>query len=103
MPPPPYSPDLAPSDYYLFPKLKTWLGGERFAGSEEEIEAENGCFEKLDESAYSDGITRLKHRHEKRISLYGDSVEKYKKFLKNIVFLGQAGNLSICPCMSLFM
>ncbi len=23
---PPYSPDLTPSDYYLFPRVKMWLG-----------------------------------------------------------------------------
>ena len=27
---PPYSPDLAHSDYYLFPKLKKELGGHHF-------------------------------------------------------------------------
>jgi len=27
---PPYSPDLAPSDFYLFPKLKIFLAGQRF-------------------------------------------------------------------------
>ncbi|KYQ52386.1 ATP-dependent DNA helicase PIF1, partial [Trachymyrmex zeteki] len=25
---PPYSPDLAPSDFFLFPRLKVWLGGQ---------------------------------------------------------------------------
>ncbi|EFN80260.1 Histone-lysine N-methyltransferase SETMAR, partial [Harpegnathos saltator] len=27
---PAYSPDLAPSDYYLFPNLKKFLAGKRF-------------------------------------------------------------------------
>ena len=27
---PPYSPDLAPSDYHLFLHLKSFLGGKRF-------------------------------------------------------------------------
>lgn len=76
MPHPPYSPDLAPSDYYLFPNLKKWLGGKRFADNEEVIEAVNGYFEELDESVYRDGITRLEHRYEKCISLGGDYVEK---------------------------
>jgi len=34
---PPYSPDLAPSDFHLSPKLKEFLGGKRF-GSDEELE-----------------------------------------------------------------
>nr|CAH7746809.1 unnamed protein product [Callosobruchus chinensis] len=31
----PYSPDLAPSDFHLFPKLKQHLGGQRFSTDEE--------------------------------------------------------------------
>ena len=34
LPHPPYSPDLAPSDYFLFPNMKTWLGGKRFSSNE---------------------------------------------------------------------
>ncbi|GBM67110.1 hypothetical protein AVEN_59327-1 [Araneus ventricosus] len=34
---PPYSPDPAPSDFYLFLKLKKFLGGKRF-GSDKELE-----------------------------------------------------------------
>ena len=30
VPHPPYSPDLAPADFFLFPKLKTTLRGHRF-------------------------------------------------------------------------
>ena len=32
---PPYSPDLAPADFFLFPKLKTTLKGRRFQTIEE--------------------------------------------------------------------
>ena len=32
---PPYSPDLAPADYFLFPKLKSALKGRRFETVEE--------------------------------------------------------------------
>jgi histone-lysine N-methyltransferase SETMAR len=32
---PAYSPDLAPSDFQLFPKLKKLLGGRRFKSDEE--------------------------------------------------------------------
>jgi histone-lysine N-methyltransferase SETMAR len=31
---PPYSPDLAPSDYNLFTYLKNWLGSQRFINNE---------------------------------------------------------------------
>ena len=36
---PPYSPDLAPSDYYLFPNLKKWLGGKRFTSNSDVMDA----------------------------------------------------------------
>jgi len=35
VPHPPYSPDLAPADIFLFPKLKTTLKGRRFQTIEE--------------------------------------------------------------------
>ncbi|KYN13102.1 hypothetical protein ALC57_14709, partial [Trachymyrmex cornetzi] len=35
MPQPPYSPDLAPCDFFLFPKLKRPMKGRRFATIEE--------------------------------------------------------------------
>jgi hypothetical protein len=33
--PPPYSHDLAPSDYHFFIKLKEFLGGKRFSNNQE--------------------------------------------------------------------
>jgi len=36
---PPYSPDLAPSDYYLFPGLKKELKGRHFSSDAEVIDA----------------------------------------------------------------
>jgi hypothetical protein len=35
VPHPPYSPDLAPSDFWLFPALKMGLRGRRFATVED--------------------------------------------------------------------
>jgi hypothetical protein len=35
---PPYSPDLAPSDYYLFTYLKNWLASQFFNNNEELME-----------------------------------------------------------------
>jgi hypothetical protein len=40
IPHPPYSPDMAPCDFFLFPKLKLKLKGRRF-GTIEEIQAES--------------------------------------------------------------
>jgi transposase len=35
VPQPPYSPDLATADFFLFPKLKSTLKGQRFESIEE--------------------------------------------------------------------
>ena len=35
----PYSPDLTPCDFFLFPNMKKWLGGKRFTSNEEVIAA----------------------------------------------------------------
>jgi len=40
VPHPAYSPDLAPCDFYVFPKMKLWLKGRHFA-SIEEVQAES--------------------------------------------------------------
>jgi histone-lysine N-methyltransferase SETMAR len=44
---PPYSPDLVPSDYYLFPKLKKYLRGRRFSSDEYLKKAVEEFFEDL--------------------------------------------------------
>ena len=48
----PYSPDLAPSDYYLFEDLKKMLQGKRFYPNEELITETNAYFETKDKSFY---------------------------------------------------
>ena len=34
---PPYSPDLAPNDFFLFPTIKNKLRGQRFTSTEEAV------------------------------------------------------------------
>jgi len=72
---PPYSPDLAPSDYYLFPNLKRWLQGKRFTSNEEVIAETEAYFESLDVSYYRKGIEMLENRYTKCIALEGNYVE----------------------------
>ena len=74
----PYSPDLAPSDYFLFPNLKKWLGGKRFASNDEVEAAVDGYFDELDKSHYKQGVEAIEHRWAKCIELKGDYVEKSK-------------------------
>jgi histone-lysine N-methyltransferase SETMAR len=72
----PCSPDLAPSDFYLFPKLKLFLTGQHFSSNQEAIKAVEGYFADLTKNQYKDGIMALEHRWNKCISLKGDYVEK---------------------------
>jgi len=76
VPHPPFSPDLAPSDYYLFPNMKKWLAGRRFYSNEEVIAETNAYFAELCQSYYSEGINKLEQRWTKCISLKGDYVAK---------------------------
>jgi len=73
---PPYSPDLTPSDFYLFPKLKLLLAGRRFSSNQEAIAAVEGYFADLTKNHYREGIMALEHRWNKCISRKGDYVEK---------------------------
>ena len=36
---PPYSPDLAPNDFFIFPFVKSKMRGQRFSTTEEAIDA----------------------------------------------------------------
>jgi len=73
---PPYSPDLASSDFYLFPKLKLFFACQRFSSNQEAIAAVEGYFADLTKNHYRDGIMALEHRWNKCISLKRDYVEK---------------------------
>jgi histone-lysine N-methyltransferase SETMAR len=73
---PPYYPDLAPSDFYLFPKLKLFLAGQRFSSNQEAIAAVEGYFADLMKNHYRDRIMSLEHCWNKCISLKGDYVKK---------------------------
>jgi histone-lysine N-methyltransferase SETMAR len=75
---PPYSPDLAPSDFLLFPKLKLFFAGQRFS-SNQAVEGYE-YFADLMKNHYRDGIKALEHRWNKCISLKEDYVEKLKYF-----------------------
>jgi [histone H3]-lysine36 N-dimethyltransferase SETMAR len=73
---PPYSPDLAPSDFRLFPKLKEHLRGKRFSSDNDVICAVNQWFAAVEQSLFQEALEMLEHRWEKCINLNGDYVEK---------------------------
>ncbi|GFU02016.1 putative DD34D transposase [Nephila pilipes] len=75
LPPPPYSPDLAPSDYFLFSDLKRMLAGKKFSSNEEVIAETEAYFEAKDKSYYKNGIEKLEGRYNQCITLEGNYVE----------------------------
>lgn len=76
LPHPPYSPDLAPSDYHLFPKLKKHLRGKRYSDDNELMDAVQAWSEGQNSDFYRSGISDLVKRWTKCIDLQGDYVEK---------------------------
>lgn len=73
---PPYSPDLAPSDYHMFLHLKKHLAGVRH---DDDDEVKTAVFEWLSRQAaefYDDGIQKLIGRYDKCLNNGGNYVEK---------------------------
>lgn len=72
VPHPPYSPDLAPSDYYLFRNLKNNLRGARFESDEALKAAVSAHFSGLSADYYLRGIDKLKEQLEAVIKSGGE-------------------------------
>ena len=68
----PYSPDLAPSDYYPFRNLR----GTRFRDDDELKAATEAWFEDQIDNFYFKGIDCLKEKWAKCIEVKGDYIEK---------------------------
>ncbi|XP_055950857.1 histone-lysine N-methyltransferase SETMAR-like [Argiope bruennichi] len=72
----PYSPDMVPSDYKLFPSMKKFLAGRKFCSDIEVISDTTAYFGALEGSSYRQGIQAFAHRWSKYMSLEEDTVEK---------------------------
>lgn len=73
---PPYSPDMAPSDYHLFTHLKEHMSGKRFDDDDEVKEEVQRWLEEMAADFYNAGIIKLPERLQKCIDREGDYVEK---------------------------
>ena len=76
LPHPTYSPDMAFSDFYLFPKLKYHLHGTQYGSNGGVIEAVNKYLGDREKGFYFEGIRKFKQRWAKCIALKGDHIEK---------------------------
>ncbi|KAG5333411.1 SETMR methyltransferase, partial [Acromyrmex charruanus] len=72
LPHPPYSPYLAPCDFFLFPNLKKWLGGKKFTSNEEVIAETETYFVEFDKLYFSKGLKKWQNRWKKCILLKGE-------------------------------
>lgn len=75
VPHPPYSPDLAPSDFFLFERLKNSLAGTTFERDEEVVMAVNGFFDNKTSDFFSNGIKQLVDRWTRCIDNLGEYFE----------------------------
>ena len=71
-----YSPDLAPSDYFLFPNLKKDTRGCHFRSNQEVMAAVEEWVRDKDPGFFSSGLMALEHHWSKCIILEGNYIEK---------------------------
>jgi len=69
---PPYSPDLAPSDYHLFPGLKKQLTGRHFSSDTEVIAAAETWLDGQPSEFFLSDLQKLEQRAKKCIELRGE-------------------------------
>ncbi|UYV79403.1 K02A2.6-like [Cordylochernes scorpioides] len=96
IPQPPYSPDLAPCDFFLFPKLKRPMKGRRYATLDEIKTASKEELKKIFKNDFLKCFEDWKNRWHKSSSLLGD--EKGLSVLLAVVsssLLGDEKGLSV--------
>jgi len=76
LPHPPYSPDLAPSDYHLFGFVKNQMRGQNYETKGALQTAARQCFRAAGTEFYPKGIFKLPERWEECVQGKGDYVEK---------------------------
>ncbi len=75
VPQPPYRPDLAPCDFWLFPKLKEKLRGCRYETIEEKKEAVTKVIDMLAQEDFHWDFQKLLEQCNKCIAAGGDFFE----------------------------
>ena len=72
LPHPPYSPDLAPSDYYLFLCLQNFLSGGKYQNAQEVKNDVISYFDSRKKEFFNHGILKLTQRWADVVALKGD-------------------------------
>ena len=73
---PPYSPDLAPMDFRVFPEVKAQLRGIKFSSANELMQQTQRIVSSFDSQWYRDTFDKWIMRHRKCVRINGDYVEK---------------------------
>jgi len=73
---PPYSPDLAPSNYHLFTKMKIWLATQRFHTNRELTDGVNSWLHNLAATFCDEGLQILVLWYDRCLNVDGNCVEK---------------------------
>ena len=73
---PPYSPDLVPSDYHLFTKMKVWLATQCSHTNIEFMDGVNNWLHNLVAPFFDEGLQKLVSRYDKCLNVDGNCLEK---------------------------
>ncbi|XP_071453429.1 protein GVQW3-like [Hetaerina americana] len=76
LPHPPYSPDLAPPDFFLFPKIKRSLKGMRYGTLDAVKEAVTICLREVPDDAFAGAFQEWERRWNKCIDSQGSYLEE---------------------------
>ncbi|UYV67655.1 hypothetical protein LAZ67_5001500 [Cordylochernes scorpioides] len=90
---PAYSPDLAPSDYFLFGLLKKELKGKRFDSDEDVQKVVQDFFHTLPKSAYKEGIYKFPERWRRCIESQAEEDLKQEILKEQVKMSHQSSNV----------
>lgn len=77
LPQPPYSPDLAPADFFLFPRIKTTLKGRRFDSIDAIQAAVTTALKEVPVEAFERAYRAWESRWKKCVDARGEYFEEY--------------------------
>ncbi len=76
IPHPPYSPNLAPNDFFLYPALKRSLKGCRFSSINEIETAVQGGLQNISKDGFQEVFQQWQKRWDKCVRLGGEYIER---------------------------
>ena len=79
LPHPPYSPDLAPADFFQFPKLKRMLSVRKYGSRNAVVSAVYQCLKRIPETDYENAFRKWLKRLKLCVSHNGEYFEGNKK------------------------